>query len=144
MDVINKQTISDWRESRKKTLLFEDKITDRITYVLTTLFEAFNYKINCWYFEGACEGEVGDLYKNIDDCNVKNLNVFVITNNRIYNSTGLNVDPITIINNNNEEWGWDGEFPVRWLFEDGFKEEIEKGKERFLKKDFVKKLLSKS
>lgn len=88
------------------------KIVDRIDYVLTEIYKTFGKTIRHWYFDGAGEGEIGEL--PFIDYNGTFGDSLVIEP-QLYGSYALI---------NGCEWDFTyGEFPTRWLFND-FEDEL--------------------
>lgn len=90
-------------------------IEDRINYIIQTIYASFGERLSCWYFDGAGEGETGDLLRAYS-----------------HDFISLHVEPypsgqgFSIINKDGGEWGLSSEIPTRWLFED-FEDELKKG-----------------
>lgn len=124
---ITPNLILEWENARSKADDLENQITDRIDYILKTWFEAFDTKLNTWYFDGAGEGEVGELASHMHKDNIWGIVVMLDDN--------LDESDMCIIDKDGDEWFWQSEIPVRWLFDDGFKEEIIQGKAAFEKKE---------
>jgi len=122
---ITRSLVMDWQEAHRKASKLEDAITERIDYVLKTWFEVFGAKLEYWYFDGADEGEIGDLYRYFNDDNIYGFYVEV---------KGC-PDEMVIIDKDGDEWGWESEIQTRWLFEEGFKEEIIQGKALYEKRE---------
>ena len=53
-----------WRLSRLAGS-YASKIEDRIDYVLRRIYQEFGGELDYWYFDGAEEGEVGNLDRNL-------------------------------------------------------------------------------
>ena len=98
--------------------LLEQQIVNRIHFIMTSIFSLFNKKRAYWYFYGAGEGEVGNLWDNIDK-----LQVNVI----IDECPG---DAMVILLKDSSEWSLDDGFPTRWLYED-FEDELVDGKAKY-------------
>jgi len=110
---ITAELINKTRSLKKEADQLEDQITDRIAYIVAFLFEEKAYN---WWFDGAEEGEVGDIWKHY-----------------YANEIWIITDPelkISIIDKNGNDWKFEGSIPDRWLFED-FENEIIEGKKLF-------------
>lgn len=121
------------REAAKHKLdLFNEKIIDRITYIRKLIADVFEFEHNCWYVEGAQEGEIGDLDRTLDSETDIYLEVYPQSQSQI-------------IDNNGKIYNLACSFPKRWLFED-FEDELINGKvlyEKFLEEEKAKRKLDK-
>lgn len=126
---ITPNLIVNWQEAHAKASKFEDQIIDRIDYILNTWFEVFGSKLDYWYFDGADEGEVGNLSRYFDNNSISG---FYVEVNKCPNE-------MIIIDKDGHEWGWESEIPTRWLFEDGVKEEIVNGKAEYERRERERK-----
>lgn len=125
MKPITPNLITDWKNSVQVTRSLENDIIERIDYVIKTWFEVFGAKVKYWYFEGAGEDEVGDLFGYLKDDYIYGL--FVETNTFPNN--------MFIIDKYGNDYGWESEIKLRWLFEEDFKEEIKQGKALYKKRE---------
>jgi|ERR1019366_7768679 hypothetical protein len=66
MEPITKELVNKWAAAHQAAGGLEGIIEDRITYIIETWFNAFGGKLDTWYFDGANEGEVGDLSPHMD------------------------------------------------------------------------------
>ncbi len=110
---ITAELINKVHSLNKEVGQLEDQITDRINYIIAFLFEGKTYN---WWFEGAEEGEVGDIWRHYHGHEI-----WIIT------------DPaprISFIDKDGNDWEFEGSIPDRWLFED-FENEIIEGKKLF-------------
>lgn len=139
MKVLTKQQIRDWKLTQELAQQYEEVITDRIEEVLNTFWGAFGAKVNYWYFDGAEEGEVGDLASYMNDDEIYNIVVGTV---HLDSRAGSLVQPPpgndgpynhVILDKDGNEFGWEGSIPTRWLFED-CTDEIVKGKQAFEEK----------
>ena len=117
-----KSDVDKWKILTKEASELEEIITDRITYIIKFWHSMFNISFFTWYFDGAGEGEVGDLYANFGPMEISSINADV------------GKGAITIIDKYNNEYCWDSAIPTRWLFED-FEQEITDGKRKYI--DFL-------
>jgi hypothetical protein len=139
-DVVSKDVIAKCEELNKELGGLEDKITNRMTYVLQTLFATFGIKLGTWYFDDAPEGGLGDLWRHYHDDEI-----YVVTevgsncekDRNLFNSVNM-----VIIDKFGEEWGFEGGLPTRWLFED-FEQELIDGKKKFEEAEEARKIKEK-
>ena len=108
----------------------EEKITDRIHYIMTSIFKLFGKKSAYWYFYGAGEGEVGPLWAHYD----KEMIGVVIDD--------CPGESMVILLKDGSEWGFDDGIPTRWLFED-FEEELTQGKKNYEEREITRKAAQK-
>lgn len=119
-EFVNETLLLNNQLESKKEIIF-----NRIEYILKFIFKAFGGELDYWYFDGAEEGEVGDLFKNY------NPNTIYVIAEGSYNYS-------VIIDKFNNEWDFDGEIPTRWLFED-FEDEVLDGLKEYKKRQEEKK-----
>lgn len=117
---INQEMVKEAEELAAKAGKLEEKIIKRLHYIMTSIFKTFNQTKAYWYFYGADEGEVGDLWRHYDPTQIS----VVIENCP---------SEMVIIDKNGEYWGFEDSIPTRWLFE-SFEEELAQGKIKFIKK----------
>jgi hypothetical protein len=127
MKAITRELVSKWQELYKEACAYEEQIISRIDYILKTWFKIYGYTLENWYFYGAEEGEVGDLYRNMyeyddDDSTINNFYIDEA-------SCGNDIDMIFIDKDNNKVC-WENSIPTRWLYED-FEKEIRDGKKKY-------------
>lgn len=118
MKKLTEQDITNWRDAQK----FEGLIIDRIEFIFNAIYNTFGKRLNYWYFDGAGEGEVGNIpeydlpignnISAICDPPYRDFVIYSSVENKV-----LHLDQ-------------DG-FPSRWLYED-FEEELKTGKEDYL------------
>lgn len=108
----------------------EELIINRINYIVETLFKTFGVNLDFWYFCGAGEGEVGDLWRNYDKENGINIETGL--------SRNTSYTEIIIIDKNGDEWEFDSYIPIRWLFEN-FEQELIDGKKKYEEAQEAKK-----
>lgn len=130
MKAITRKLVSDWREAASKTGRFEEQIMRRIDYVLRTWFEIYGANLEYWYFEGAAEGNVGDLSRFMSEYSIYNLCVKA----KNFPDNGL-----IFINKNGDEYCWQSEIPTHWLYDDNFENEIRLGKEKYARREEERK-----
>lgn len=119
---LSQHDVDSYHDMRKQIRIKEDIITKRVHYILKKIFEACEMKLDCWWVDGANEGEVGDVEKlfSVKD-RITNYEVEVIGGTgakRVYLKLYFKCEEgtLNIIQ----------EFPRRWLFEP-FEEELEEG-----------------
>ena len=136
-DVVSEDVIAKCKELNKELGVLEETITDRMTYVLQTLFATFGIELGTWYFNDAPEGGLGDLWQHYHDDDI-----YVVTevgNNCEKDRNLFNSVDMAIINKFDEEWEFQGAFPTRWLFED-FETELLEGKKKYEEQETARKL----
>jgi hypothetical protein len=99
----------------------EASITDRITYIVNTIVDAWEYKLDTWYFDGAQESEIGDLWSHYDEDEIRPL----ILIQQPYDGSRL-----LFYDRNGDDWDLKDSFPSRWLFEE-FEFELNAGKNKW-------------
>lgn len=129
MNAIDANLIDETKQLSQKVSEMENIITNRIDYIVKTIYKVFSNKLAHWYFNGACEGQIGPLWKNYSNENI-NL-VFEATRDRNYN---YNYKEMTIIDKFGSEYGFDSSIPTRWLFDNEFESELINGKIAFEKR----------
>jgi hypothetical protein len=109
----------------------EEKIVDRIHYIMLNIFKLFSKKSAYWYFYGASEGEVGDLWKHFHQDSISVI---------IDNCPGESME---ILLKDGSEWGFEDSIPTRWLYED-FECELIEGKKKYEEKEIARQLEEKN
>lgn len=127
---LTKSLVNDWKVARAASGKYEDMITERIDFILRRLFITFGMELDYWYFDGAGEGEVGDLGRWMGDTEIHG----IVTEVTRRSSRA----DIVILLKDGFEWGYDGSLPTRWLFED-FEQEVLSGKEKFEQQEIERK-----
>ena len=110
---ITAELINKVQSLNKEVNQLESQIINRIDYIITFLFEGKDCR---WWFEGAEEGEIGDIWRRYHAHEI-----------------WITTDPapkISFIDKNGNDWEFEGSIPDRWLFED-FENEIIEGKKLF-------------
>ena len=130
---ISADTITHCKELRNKLNLLEGEIIDRLNYIIYTMFSMWGINFDTWYFEGAEEGEVGNLWRNYASDEISGLVLDFDRHEEEYNSGS-----ITIIDKDGDEWQFYNSIPTRWLFEP-FEGELAKGKELFFQQEIARK-----
>jgi len=117
MNKLNIKTLSSFNERNKD----KETIVGRIHYILEFLFKSFNAEgdLQTWYFDGADEGEMGELV--FDDDYIHNI---------ILCAPADIQDSIKLILKDGSEFSLDGTLPTRWLTED-FEDEVIQGIEKY-------------
>ncbi len=146
MKVLTKQQFENWKESKNLVLQYEEDVTNRIEEVLNIFWGVFGAKVDYWYFEGADEGEIGDLNSHMNNDEIYGIRIGLVPLDPLIGSKFTNTDvPIgndgpynhVILDKEGNEFDWDGSIPTRWLFEN-CKDEIIKGKQAFEEKKALK------
>lgn len=129
MKPITKEHYDKWEDAISVAFQHEQVILNRITYILEVWFAAFGAKLENWYFDNAGEGEVGNLCDNVNPDSIVN----------IYSECKpFPRKEMVILDKWGDEWGWESEIPLRWLFED-FEDEVNNGKKLFDEKELARK-----
>ena len=129
---ITKGLIVDWEEASKKASALEEKIVDRLDYIITTIFEVFKERLDTWYFSDAQEGTMGSLTYDEPE-------IFMEWKH------GTLKDDMIIIDRDGNELMFDQSVPTRWLFQE-FEAELKDGKKKYEEREsakLVKKLSDK-
>lgn len=125
MKAISSEIVTQAKDLAAQAGKLEEIIINRIGYIIDTIFKTFKQKYDCWYFYGAGEGEVGDLWRHY--CN-NHIDIIIV---------GCSSEMV-IIDKNGDEWGFEDSIPTRWLFED-FEQELIDGKKKFEDKEAERK-----
>ena len=123
---LDKGAIRDWEAAQQTANCLKGGIIDRIDYVLKVWFNAFGGTLESWYFEDAEENSMGDMY--LDENFVYGIYINSYKGN-------IDFDDMVIIDKNGKQYSWEGEVPIRWLFEETFEKEIVEGKKRYEEKE---------
>jgi hypothetical protein len=115
--------VANYNKLRAAANTIENNIADRIEYVLKKIYEVYGGSFDTWYFDGAAEGEVGDIHGAISSDYVSG---FVF-----YGRKGPR--PMGSILHDETEVNLEYDFPTRWLYEE-FEDELAEGKQKFLDK----------
>jgi len=113
---ITKGLVVDWQEAREKADQLEDKITDRLDYVIQTIFDAFGVILYTWYFGDAAQGELGSLTWDEPE-------IFMVWDASSH-------EEFIILDRDGNELIMEGSVPTRWLFQ-SFEEELRDGKRKY-------------
>jgi hypothetical protein len=124
--VITHELISEWKAATKVAGKLENKIIDRLGYVVNFLFKTFKRRLETWYFVDAPEGGMGEFVYDDHD-------IWVVTE-----TPGHSYDDMTIIDKDGEVWSFEGIIPTRWLFED-FEQEVVEGKKKYEEQEEARK-----
>jgi hypothetical protein len=127
---ITESTVSEWESLQRKAAKLEDTITERIDYILRAVFKTFGGDLHYWYFDGAGEGEVGDLSKWMDDNEIS-----AIWTEAAKKTTS----DMIIIDKFGNEWEYDSAIPTRWLYDNEFEVELHNGKLQYEEKEKARK-----
>lgn len=114
---------------------YDEKILDRITYIIETYVSLWDNKLSTWYFHDAPEGEAGNFWENHDEYKVHSL---LIEDRHISDGKTANHNTeYILLDKNNKEIEIFDSFPVRWLWED-FEQELIEGKAKYESKQLEK------
>jgi hypothetical protein len=138
VEPIKPDVIKQWEKLATEAGKLEEKITDRMNYILHSLFEMYGAKLDTWYFDGAGEGEMGELSRYLRDDEIYGIVTELYTRDRFRDKQ---VD-IIFIDKNDHECSYEGAIPTRWLFED-FETEVLEGKKKYEEKEAARKLQAK-
>jgi len=119
---ITRGLVKQWQLAKREVGKLEDEISERIDFILNTWFNIYGAKIDYWYFDDAAEGELGDMERYFGDDSIYGFYI------ELKNSPN---GDMTFIDKEGDEYSWQSEIPTRWLFEEGFAEEITKGKAEY-------------
>lgn len=136
MKAISPSLVEEARDLANRAGKLEEQIVERIDFIVKSWFKIFDVKLDTWYFHGAGEGEVGNMWPRFDE---RDGHVWIITELARNKNGGYDSKEMVIIDKDGGEWGWDDSIPVRWLYDDNFEEEIIKGKAEFEKREVERK-----
>lgn len=142
VNTILQDTVDQWIKAIKVADAYEEVISERIGYVIKTVFNTFGKKISTWYYEDAPEGGMGSLQKAFNSGERDGSIRVVVEKDAPYGERHSFGDMDALLEGDIE---WDfsyGEFPERWLFED-FEQELIDGKKKFEEKEAARKLKAK-
>jgi hypothetical protein len=97
---------------------------------MVSIFDLFEQKDAYWYFYGAGEGEIGDLWRSY-------------SRDEIDIITDRCPEEMIVLLKDDSEWGLNDSIPTRWLFED-FEEELIEGKKKYEEKQRAKQAENKT
>lgn len=117
VEVLDPAILSEYQKLSLQAGRIADQIEKRIEFILNTIYKTYGAKLDTWYFDGAEEGEVGDLFSNLGSTEISGftLEPYIFNNDCV------------ILLKDGAEWGFDGGIPTRWLFEN-FEEELTQGR----------------
>jgi hypothetical protein len=137
---ITKEYVAEAMELAAQADSKQETITDRITEILFFLGKHFGGTLKTWYFGGAGEGEIGNLWDHFSDEEIDCIETDWGSGRRAVSHNWVNTfNDGFIIDKNGNQWRMEGSIPTRWLFED-FEQEIIDGKLKFEQEQEVKKL----
>jgi hypothetical protein len=113
------------KEAQQHANKLSGEIVERIDYIVKTIWKAFHTRLATWYFDGAEEGGMGDLWGAYNEHDIHFVAEDKGTYGRNYSSHHF-----MILDRKGSEYNLCDNFPTRWLFEN-FEDEIETGKERY-------------
>lgn len=127
---LDNSAIKDWQNAMQTAGALEQGIIDRIDYVLKVWFKAFGSELKNWYFDGAEEGSMGNM-------RIGNDNIYGICLDSCKGNQ--NFYDMIILDKDDDEYGWEYEVPIRWLFDNDFEKEIIEGKRKYEEKKAAQK-----
>lgn len=107
------------KELSSKIYAIEQKLIARVDYILKFWLGKFDCEIDTWFFDDAEEGEMGSVFKNMDDQNIHSFTLQVLD--------GKKIKHLQYVDGNGEIHVWNGQIPKKWLFQ-GFEHEVTSGK----------------
>lgn len=137
IDKIEFSTINEYNRLNQEIGKYEGQIIDRIDYILYFMFNLFGNNLETWYFDGAGEGQMGNLSDNMNN---HSINIITECDRRRYSD--VIYKDIVIIDKDNKEWSYEGDLPKRWLFED-FEAELVEGKRKYEEVEAARKIKEK-
>ena len=135
---MNKNKISyDFLNERKLAFQklekeYDQKIRDRITYILDKICQSFDSTLDTWWFPDAKEGEVGSFEKSYD----KQFVYISMMNNNSKSKPGISKS-FKIKYGEKESISLKEKFPYSWLFTD-FEEDLLLLRDNYKKESFDK------
>ena len=124
VDLITQDLVFNYQLKRTECDELEAQIIYRIDYILNFIFDLESSKLNYWYFDGAQEGEIGNLNLSCD-----NKTIYSTIDSIVTDSVEKKKNYSYILKDG-KRWEYEGTLPSRWLFED-FEEELIEGKEKY-------------
>lgn len=121
VQTITQEFVDQAKQMAKEVDNSKSIIADRITYILKVLYNTFGMRLKYWYFEGAEEEDIGNLWRYLKNDYIDHLVVCVHE---------ANDAEIAIIDKYGNEWEFDCCLPTRWLFED-FERELIDGAKKY-------------
>lgn len=130
-ELLVEDDVKKWKDTYAIVSVCEEKIINRMDYIIKTIFEAFGLKVSYW----TAYSEDGSLNSSISENTVGWYEI------DFQNYNSFPKKKLVILLKDGTEFGFDDhEFPRRWLFED-FEQELIDGKISYLKaKDFKDKI----
>jgi hypothetical protein len=116
----------------------EEKIYNRITDIHRTICKEFGDTLDTWYFYGAEEGEIGDLWGNLGDDSIDRMEVEIIM---VPNKPSSDYSDYKIIDKHGKELDLSSSIPTRWLYED-FEKELSEGSKKYVQQKADKKRMA--
>ena len=137
MKKLTKEYVSNTYEEVCAAACKEERIHDRITYILKKVCQEFGDELSTWYFYEAGEGELGNLWKYFNDETTISGIVIDIETKPLARESELDGDYV-IIDKYGDEFCIGDEIPTRWLYED-FEKELSGGKVKYIQNQADKK-----
>jgi hypothetical protein len=123
--------VANAQELAKQSGILDEQIINRIHYIMVSVFNLFKKKDAYWYFYGAGEGEVGNLWSHYGSNEIS-----IVADN-------CPGEEMVIIDKFGDDWGFGDSIPTRWLFED-FEKELTEGKLKYEQKELDRKAKQKA
>jgi len=119
---ITQELVTKCEKLRRELGSFQKGIEDRLDYIIRTVYQAFGYQIQYWWYEDAEEGELGSLWRAFSQFQIEGISV------------GAEVTKeMVILLKDGSEYELTYSVPTRWLFED-FEDELLQGKKAYEEK----------
>jgi len=114
-EMLSKEELLEYKNLIKSKYIIEEKIVDRIGNILSYILCLFDYDITVnWYFDGAKEGEMGEVEISYEKGKPAFISNIIITN---------------VIDKKDFFYFWqyflNETIPVNYLYSDEYKEELE-------------------
>ncbi len=130
VEKITSEVVVSWKKKKAEADKEEEKILDRIQYILEAIFSSEKSSLEYWWFDGVGKDDdnAGDVEKHMND-----KEIWGIVTDGHSGLFGYNY-----ILNDGREWRYEGSIPARWLYED-FENELLEGKNKFEARELEKK-----
>ena len=120
---ITQEHFKQTKLARVHFLEMETEVINRLDYILHKVAQLFDDDLDTWYFNDAEEGEVGNLWPNIDSESIGGYTLEC-------EGKMCNNDIGVILIRGGVEWDLGESIPLYWLYED-FEEELIFGKAQY-------------
>ncbi len=124
MKIVKKEALTEtyleeYFELIDSVSIFETEIINRIDYILKFIYNEFNSKFECWYVDGADEGEIGKISSLLNGDEVSPC---------VESPLSYGKEFIIILDG--VHWDLKDSFPKEWLFKD-FEDKTIEGKKKY-------------